>query len=52
VLISLQIFHSPLVAVFATIFVSAFVHEYLLALTLKFASPVLLLEFAGLGGEK
>ncbi len=37
-------------AVFATIFVSAFVHEYLLALTLKFASPVLMVEFAGLGG--
>ena len=38
-------------AVFATIFVSAFVHEYLLALALKFASPVLLLEFAGFGGK-
>ena len=35
---------------FATIFVSAIVHEYLLALALKFASPVLILEFAGLGG--
>lgn len=31
---------------------SAFVHEYLLALALRFASPVLLMEFAGLGGIK
>lgn len=30
---------------------SAFVHEYLLALALRFASPVLFLEFAGLGGK-
>ena len=35
---------------FATIFVSGFVHEYLLSLALKFAAPILLLEFAGLGG--
>lgn len=41
-----------MLAVFATIFVSAFVHEYLLALALRFASPVLLMEFAGLGGIK
>lgn len=47
----IQVFQSPLVAVFASIFVSAFVHEYLLALALRFASPVLLLEFAGLGGK-
>lgn len=36
---------------FATTLVSAFIHEYLLALALRFASPVLLLEFAGLGGK-
>ena len=43
-------FKSPLPAVFAAIFVSAFAHEYLLALALRFASPILLVEFAGLGG--
>ena len=47
----LQLFKSPIPAVFATTLVSAFIHEYLLALVLKFASPMLLLEFAGLGSE-
>ena len=43
-------FTSPLPAIFATILVSALFHEYLLAIALGFASPVLMIEFAGLGG--
>jgi len=44
-------FTSPLPAIFATILVSALFHEYLLAIALGFASPVLMIEFAGLGGR-
>ena len=33
-----------------TTFVSALIHEYLLAIALGFASPMLIIEFAGLGG--
>lgn len=46
----LQLFGKPLPALFATILTSAFVHEYVIAVTVQFASPVLILEFAGLGG--
>ena len=35
---------------FVTTFVSALIHEYLLAIALGFASPMLMIEFAGLGG--
>ncbi len=35
---------------FVTTFVSSFIHEYLLAIALGFASPMLMIEFAGLGG--
>ena len=38
-------------AVFVTTFVSALIHEYLLAMALGFASPMLIIEFAGLGGD-
>ena len=44
------IFSSKLPAILSTLFLSAFMHEYLLAMSLGFASPVLLIEFAGLGG--
>ena len=43
-------FTSPLPAIFSTILVSALFHEYLLAIALGFAAPVLMIEFAGLGG--
>ena len=43
-------FGNGVMAVFFTTFVSAFIHEYLLALSLGFASPMLIVEFAGLGG--
>ena len=43
-------FGNGVMAVFVTTFVSAFIHEYLLALSLGFASPMLIIEFAGLGG--
>ena len=45
------LFSSKLPAILATLFLSAVMHEYLLAMTLGFASPVLLIEFAGLGGS-
>lgn len=44
------LFSSKLPAIMATLFLSAVMHEYLLAMSLGFASPVLLIEFAGLGG--
>ena len=47
----LQLFGKPLPALFATILTSAFVHEYVIAVTVQFASPILILEFAGLGGK-
>ena len=45
------VFPSKLPAILSTLFLSAFIHEYLLALGLGFASPVLMIEFAGLGGK-
>lgn len=44
------LFSSKSPAIVATLFLSAFMHEYLLAMALGFASPVLLIEFAGFGG--
>ena len=37
-------------AILSTLFLSALMHEYLLAMALGFASPFLMIEFAGLGG--
>ena len=37
-------------ALYATILLSALVHEYVIAVSLGFASPILILEYAGLGG--
>ena len=45
------IFPSKLPAILSTLFLSAFMHEYVLAMALGFASPFLMIEFAGLGGE-
>ena len=44
-------FGNGVLAVFVTTLVSAFIHEYLIAMALGFASPMLIIEFAGLGGE-
>jgi sterol O-acyltransferase len=43
------IFSSKLPAILSTLFLSAFIHEYLLAMALGFASPFLMVQFAGLG---
>jgi sterol O-acyltransferase len=46
------VFSSKLPAIIFTLFLSSFIHEYLLAMALGFASPVLMIEFAGLGGKQ
>ena len=47
----LQLFGKAKPAIFMTILISAVVHEYILAVGLGFASPILLFLFAGPGGE-
>ena len=46
-----QLFGRAKPAIFMTILISGIVHEYVLAVGLGFASPVLLLLFAGPGGQ-
>ena len=46
-----QLFGKAKPAIFMTILVSGIVHEYVLAIGLGFANPVLLVLFAGPGGE-
>ena len=38
-------------AMFVSILLSAAVHEYFIALSLRFVSPTLIIQFAGLGGK-
>lgn len=46
-----QLFGRAKPAIFMTILISGIVHEYVLAVGLGFASPVLLFLFAGPGGQ-
>ena len=47
-----QIFRSKIIAMFATLLLSAFVHEYFAAIAIRFVSLTLIVQFAGLGGKE
>ena len=46
-----QVLKSKIMAMFVSILLSAAVHEYFIALSLRFVSPTLIIQFAGLGGK-
>lgn len=47
----MQVSKNKKVAMFATLLLSAFVHEHAAVVCLHFASVVMIVQFAGLGGE-